>query len=307
MGEYDSKARQGSGLAVAAVVQISSMTQTTTKYTAADLNQQDLDRDFCLPLAQVLKWMQAARMGMAWVGPGYSALSQEKPPMLRRLVVRTQMINMVPDALSKAAGRDVHTVCEVGVIGKSSIEFKYKIRYDDECVGTGVVNMVNVAGEPGSLKSSPVPARVKALAAQTESDDRKLMSSIMKAMPADAPSSAFIYSTSIRYSDEDINKHANHASYARFFEDAFRTLEQSTHPLAATAQAKQITGVVVDYAKEAAVNDVVQVCLSSRDGSLDVHLYRMAANHDSERELCVRGHLLLLDGKAESQFQKSRL
>ena len=44
--------------------------------------------------AAIFKWMQAGRMSLAWVGPGYAALSAEHPPMSRRLVVRAQMVRM---------------------------------------------------------------------------------------------------------------------------------------------------------------------------------------------------------------------
>ena len=55
----------------------------------------------------------------------------------------------------------------------------------------------------------------------------------------------------MRYSDEDINKHANHASYARFLEDAKRSLEVSDHPLASRVRDTATQGVIIEYAAEA--------------------------------------------------------
>ena len=130
------------------------------------------------------------------------------------------MVRMNPDTLDNAATNDVTTKAELGVVGKSSIEFVYPIFYGEQQVGTGVTNMVNVGGEPGHLKSAPVPARIAGLATTAESAERKLMMEVLKAMPKEAPEGAWTYDTAVRFSDEDVNKHANHASYSRFFEDA---------------------------------------------------------------------------------------
>jgi hypothetical protein len=43
------------------------------EYVQPNVNQQDLDRDFRLSPASLLKWMQAARMSLSWVGAGPSA------------------------------------------------------------------------------------------------------------------------------------------------------------------------------------------------------------------------------------------
>jgi acyl-CoA thioesterase FadM len=203
---------------------------------------------------------------------------------------------MDPGALDGAATHDVVTHCDLGVVGKSSIEFKYRINYGNQQMGTGIVNMVNVGGVPGALKSSPVPDRVRGLAAAEESSDRKLMMSVLNEMPKDGPAESFVYNTKIRFTDEDVNKHANHASYARFFEDAKwslrheMALDNEGHKLSAIAS-RPLVGMVIEYAKEARANDEIEVKLSSRDGaSLDVHLYR--TNTDAPG-LLVRGHLLL--------------
>ena len=203
-------------------------------------------------------------MSLPWVGPGYALLSEEEPKMTRRLVVRAQMVRFDPGALDEAATHDVITHCDLGVIGKSSIEFKYRINYDSKQVGTGVVNMVNVGGQPGALKSSPVPDRVRGLAAVEESEDRKLMMQVLNDMPKDGPADSYVYKTIIRYTDEDINKHANHASYARFFDDAkwALALVDTQHALSAVAQLP-VVGVVVEYAKEARANDEIEVVLST--------------------------------------------
>jgi acyl-CoA thioesterase FadM len=271
--------------------------EQTASYVQPDLNQQDLDRDFRLSSAAIFKWMQAGRMSLPWVGPGYAKLSTEDPPLNRRLVVRAQMVLMDPGALDAAATHDVVTHCDLGVIGKSSIELKYRVNYGSQQMGTAVVNMVNVGGVPGALKSSPVPERVRSLAAAEESSDRQLMMSILKDMPKDGPADSFVYKTKIRYTDEDINKHANHASYARFFDDAkwSLALDNTSHKLSAVAS-RPLVGMVIEYAKEARANDEIDVMISSRDGgSLDVHLYR--TNTDAPG-LLVRGHILLESAKS---------
>ena len=110
--------------------------EQTAKYVQTNLNQQDLDRDFRLSPAALFKWMQAGRMSLPWVGAGYVGLSAEDPPESRRLVVRAQMVCMHPDALDNAATHDCITHCDVGVVGKSSIELKYRINYGPRQVPT---------------------------------------------------------------------------------------------------------------------------------------------------------------------------
>jgi len=90
----------------------------------------------------------------------------------------------------------------------------------------------------------------------------------------DAPANRFEYRLQVRYSDEDMNKHANHSAYARFLEDAKQALAfAADHPLSARAQ-RAICGLALEYRKESKALDTVLVCLSSRhSNALDVHMY----------------------------------
>lgn len=46
------------------------------------------------------------------------------------------------------------------------------------------------------------------------------MQAALKECPTEASDGAYTLPLAIRHSDEDLNKHANHSAYARFFEDA---------------------------------------------------------------------------------------
>jgi hypothetical protein len=96
-------------------------------YTMQTLNQQDLDRNFALATTHIVKWMQAARMDMPWLGAGYKNLNQLEPPLERRLLVGSQMVRCAsPGILTQAVGNEVVTQCEVGSIGNTSMEFRYR-------------------------------------------------------------------------------------------------------------------------------------------------------------------------------------
>jgi hypothetical protein len=70
--------------------------QKTNTYCQLDVNQQDLDRDFSLPASSIFKWMQAARMGMGWVGPGYAALSAEEVIYETRIATSVRRLTTEP-------------------------------------------------------------------------------------------------------------------------------------------------------------------------------------------------------------------
>lgn len=283
------------------------VSEQRSAYVFPGVNQEDLSRNFSLPAGTIFKWFQSARMRLPWVGAGYSKLSAEEPPANRRLLVKLQAFRMEPGALDSAAEQVVSSVVSVGAVGGTSIEFRYQVLYGDRVVGDGVVLMVCVEGEPGKMKPAPVPARIKALAASDGNraglTDKAFAIAELKRVPRSPPARgdmSFAYDLIVRYSDEDVNKHANHSAYARFCEDALETLRASCdHPLcrlldlAGGYGQKRLAGVLLEYAAEGRVGDALQVCLSRSSDApsvteaiVDVHILR-------DTQLLVRGQLVL--------------
>ena len=150
---------------------------------------------------------------MPWLGAGYKNLNQLKPPTERRLLVGSQMVRCVrPGILTEAVGNKVVTLCEVGSIGNTSIEFRYRILFGDQQVASGCALMICVAGTPGDLKPSPIPDDIRRLAGEGGGGDKEFMQAALKQCPAEAPEDSFTIPLMIRHSDEDLNKHANHSA-----------------------------------------------------------------------------------------------
>ena len=140
---------------------------------------------------------------MPWLGAGYKNLNQLEPPLERRLLVGSQMVRCAsPGILTQAVGNEVVTQCEVGSIGNTSMEFRYRILFGDQEVATGCALMICVGGTPGNLKPSPVPDDIRGLAAEGGGEDKAFMQSALKECPADAPDDAFSMPLIIRHSDE---------------------------------------------------------------------------------------------------------
>eukprot|EP00747_Dinoflagellata_sp_TGD_P023070 gnl/TRDRNA2_/TRDRNA2_129537_c0_seq2.p1 gnl/TRDRNA2_/TRDRNA2_129537_c0~~gnl/TRDRNA2_/TRDRNA2_129537_c0_seq2.p1 ORF type:complete len:260 (-),score=49.55 gnl/TRDRNA2_/TRDRNA2_129537_c0_seq2:215-994(-) len=237
-------------------------------------------------------------MRLPWIGAGYTKLSEEQPPLPRRLVVRLQALRMAPGALESAATQKVTTEVTLGVVGGTSVEFRYRVLYGETHVGDGVVLMVCVGGKSdertgGKLSPTPMPARVKSLApegARGGPMDRSAVLADMKAVRPTAPAEGpecFVYKVVIRYSDEDVNKHANHSAYARFCEDALDTLRtQPAHPLHKVfglAAGCRLVGLTLEYAAESRAGDEVEVRFSpgaraagDEATPIDVHIFHGA-------------------------------
>ena len=114
-----------------------------------------------------------------------------------------------PGILAEAVDEEVTTLCEVGSIGNTSIEFRYRILFGEREVATGCSLMICVGGTPGNLKPSPVPDDIRGLAAEGGGEDKTFMQAALKECPAEAPDDAYTLPLMIRHSDEDLNKHAN--------------------------------------------------------------------------------------------------
>lgn len=262
------------------------------------VNQEDLDRNLALSNATLFKWFQSARMRLPWVGAGYVDFSKEDPPMMRRLVVKTQMVNMMPGKRAEAPNKVVTSKVTVGNIGGTSIEFRYDILFDGVKAGQGCVLMISVGGVPGSLKPSPVPARVKGIGDPNNLPDFKpfmleMAGKVPKPKSGEplAPHSneVFLHKVVVRHSDEDVNKHANHSAYARYFEDAREILiGQDKHPLAAHMKGDLDT-VIIEYGAEATADDVCELRLSKGDGKgvVDVTMHRVGLGGDHSFEPCA--------------------
>eukprot|EP00040_Diaphanoeca_grandis_P006180 m.36276 g.36276 ORF g.36276 m.36276 type:complete len:277 (+) comp17322_c0_seq3:266-1096(+) len=250
----------------------------------------DLDRNMRLSLSHLFRWMQTCRMTLPWIGPNYENFNKELPTMRRRLVVKTQMIRLKPATSMSVVEKKIEVKMDVGSVGNTSLEFRYTIFVNGENAGTGLVVSVCVGGEEGNLKPSILPDRIKALSATTVSQDRKfLRDSIDLIKEPTADVNSFSYSFTVRFSDEDVNKHVNHSKYALFVEDARQALVLSGHPLAGVAE-QHLDTIIIEYAAEARVGDRCKVWLTCTDGhALDFHIYRLHASDPNKNQLLTRG------------------
>lgn len=273
------------------------------EYRVQALNQQDLDRNFSLATTHLFKWMQAARMDMPWMQPGYRGLSLVEPPAPRRMLVASQIVRLVqPGVLSEAAGAEVVISCEVGTVGRTSLEWRYRISFGDRLVATGLTTMIVTSGVPGSFKPSPVPEDLRKLAAPGESKDRAMLTRSLAALPKDPPAGAYTYAFTVRFSDEDVNKHANHSALARHFEDAREVLladEESPPALRAIAR-QQLADILITYDAESHARDRCEVRVaSSAPDILDMWVVRLeAARPGAGAGLIGRGRLCCRGGGA---------
>lgn len=295
--------------------------QKNYEFVFPGVNQEDLDRNLALSNATLFKWFQSARMRLPWVGAGYTDFSKEEPAMMRRLVVKTQMVKMEPGKRAEAPNKVVTSKVTVGNIGGTSIEFRYDVLFDGVKAGTGCVLMIAVGGVPGSLKPSPVPTRVKGLGdpenVQTFKPFMLEMAGKVAKPKAGEPLPAssndvFLHKVVVRHSDEDVNKHANHSAYARYFEDAREILiGQGKHPLA-----KEMVGdldtVIIEYGAEATADDVCELRLTKGDGkgTVNVLMHKVGTGGDHSfapclPELLVSGSMIC--GNVVSGTDASRL
>jgi len=272
------------------------------EYRVQALGQQDLDRNYALATTHLFKWMQAGRMAMPWLQPGYRALGWLDPPLPRRLVTASQIVRLVrPGVLAEAADNEVVTRCEVGTVGKTSIEFRYKIFFGELLIGYGNVTMIVMAGTPGSLKPSPVPEVIRALGSPEPDETRQLMADALAALPKAPPGDAHINTVVVRYSDEDLNKHANHSTMARFFEDAKETIaaDEGAKPDVRTIAQQQLEAIVISYHAEIRATDELRVSVAtSTPGALDVWVHRRTSNPSGGKPTLVgRGRMVCGGGR----------
>ena len=90
--------------------------ETTITFTIPSINQEDLDRNFSIPMASLFKYFQSARMRLPWVGAGYASLSSETPQETRRLVVKTQMVKCDASLRETVANKDVNVVVNLVLV-----------------------------------------------------------------------------------------------------------------------------------------------------------------------------------------------
>mmetsp|Transcript_85503 Transcript_85503/g.227146 ORF Transcript_85503/g.227146 Transcript_85503/m.227146 type:complete len:303 (-) Transcript_85503:32-940(-) len=288
------------------------ITQREHEYGVQALNQQDLDRNFCLATTNVFKWMQAARMELPWMQAGYRNFGEVEPKMTRRLLVGSQVIRLArPGILGEAVDNEVTTTVEVGEVGRTTIEWRYKVAFGRRQVATASCVMISTAGTPGNFKPHPVPDDVKALASPVASENAKFMKETLASMPKQAVAGAYVLATTVRYSDEDVNKHANHSAQARFFEDAKEAIayDESASPALRSIAEQQLEAIVISYAAEVSALDrlEVKVALSSDGSALDVWVDRLQPNPT----LVARGRMVCGGGKMPSsddrRLQSSKL
>lgn len=256
--------------------------QRENEYKVQTLNQQDLDRNFCLATTNLFKWMQAARMDLPWMQAGYRALGEVEPKTTRRVLVGSQMIKLVkPGALAEAVDNTVTVKVDIGDIGRTTIEYRYKIFFGSHYVASGSTVMIMTAGTPGNLKPAPVPDDVKALGASGESETNKFMKDALAGVPKEPPADAYTTRLIVRYSDEDVNKHANHSAQARYFEDAKEILrfDEGAPPALRAIAGQQLEAIVITYNAEIHAKDELEVKVSTgATGTLNVWVNRTSPN-----------------------------
>lgn len=285
------------------------------EYRVQALGQQDLDRNYALATTHLFKWMQAGRMAMPWLQPGYRALSWLDPPLPRRLVTASQIVRLIkPGVLADAVDNEVVTRCEIGTVGKTSIEFRYKFFFGERLIGYGNVTMICVSGTPGNFKPSPVPDVVRGLGSPEPDETRKLMADSLAALPKAPPEDAYITTVVVRYSDEDLNKHANHSTMARFFEDAKETIaaDENAKPSVRMTAEQQLEAIIISYHAEIRATDELKVSVAaSTPGALDVWVHRSSSKpSDVKPALVARGRMVCGGGRqldAEALRMKSNL
>eukprot|EP01050_Picozoa_sp_SAG11_P031192 SAG11_NODE_9585_length_898_cov_1.364205_1_plen_203_part_01 len=194
-------------------------------------------------------------MKLPWVGNGYVAFEAHEPKMQRRLVMRSQYVKLIGgESVSVSSKQRVMTVaasavnndftasCQLSKLGRTSLDLFYNLKVGNTTVGTGLSAMVCVGGETGARKPDPVPDAVRPSLVESAAAEaaRADAVAVMEDFPlaADVVGHTYVYNTTVRYSDEDMNLHLWHSNTPKFFEDAYMTLKYAAtnHPLSAIAQ-----------------------------------------------------------------------
>lgn len=247
---------------------------TTLTFDIGQVNQEGLDRNLELPCSALFKLFQSARMRLPWIGAAYENFQTESPAdPLRRLVVKSQGISLTEAALvTSPLHRAVRTNVTLGEVGRTSIEFRYCVYYDNILVARGCAIMVSVTGAPGFLKPTPVPSRVAELAPTVHDTSYSLASkralklaiSQDQISPTTVDSLTFETTFAVRFSDEDANKHANHTFIIRLVEDTLASARASRGVIAALSKFfifNKLINVAMEYVNEARAMDIVRVKL----------------------------------------------
>jgi len=250
---------------------------STYTYEAGEINQEGLDRNLELPCSTLFKFFQSARMRLPWVGAAYHDFHNEDPvDEMRRLVVKSQGISLTEAAfVTSPLNKVVRTQVQLAEVGKTSIEFRYNVYFDNILVARGCAIMVNVTGPPGGLKPSPVPRRIADMAPTAEPTSHHLASkaelrkALAAPLPATVPKDPLAFETTfvVRFSDEDVNKHANHTFLIRLVEDTLACAQATQGKVAALAKFfiyNKVVGIAMEYLHEAHALDVVRVQLTER-------------------------------------------
>eukprot|EP00755_Sulcionema_specki_P028301 Sspe_Gene.89591::Locus_61340_Transcript_2_2_Confidence_0.667_Length_1880::g.89591::m.89591 len=96
-----------------------------------NINQDELDRDGRISFSTFFKWMQSARMALPWLGCKYVNLASADPAIVdRRLFAVSQFLSLTADV--QYAGATVAVECRIGKVGKSSIQFVYRLLHAPE-------------------------------------------------------------------------------------------------------------------------------------------------------------------------------
>eukprot|EP01043_Picozoa_sp_COSAG02_P009964 COSAG02_NODE_344_length_24146_cov_12.795983_4_plen_266_part_00 len=259
-------------------------------------------------------------MKLPWVGNGYVAFEAHEPKMQRRLVMRSQYVKLhggetestssgkrVMQAAASAVDNNFTATCHLSKLGRTSLDLFYDLKVGDTTIGTGLSAMVCVAGVTGARKPDPVPEAVhpslieSAAAGAARADSVAVMEGFPLA--ADVVGDTYVYKTTVRYSDEDMNLHLHHVNTLKYFEDAYLTLKYAAtdHPLSAIAQGP-IHTILCEYIAEGAAGDEIEVRVSSSvPNTLDVHMFKMGraggghGGGDTEGALVGRGRMVCTD------------
>merc|ERR1719350_822339 len=217
-------------------------------------------------------------MALPWMGAGYRFLSLLEPRIPRRMLVASQILRMEhPGVLTEVVGREVTTSVEIGAIGRTSIEFRYRIFFGEDLACTGCTTMIVASGEPGHLKPSPVPEALRSLAKPDGGEDREFLAEGLASLAKLPPAGAYAVPMTVRFSDEDYNKHANHSAMARFFEHAREAIlaDEAAPPELRAAAEQQLQAVLIHYQSETRALDAFEVAVvCSSDGVLDMWAMR---------------------------------
>lgn len=293
--------------------------RAVSQYRPTTIGQQDLNRHLSLPPWLVAKWMQAARM------PFYRPSQTRKGPEQTRaphgdgepqdvqplVVVGSQVLRLArPGALSEALDKDALVTCEVGAVGRSTVDLHYRVLLGDDLAATGTTVLVRTA-RSRAAGDAPGPVR-EAACAEGDRSDAELLK-MLRAQPRQPPAVDVLrVPMTVRYSDEDVNRHANHSTLVRFFEDAREiVLADTATPMQLRGPlALALRGITVAYAAELHAGDMCEVCLrasTSPCGPVDVWVDRVASpTKGAPLGVAGRGQMCFFDGTPEPVWRGAK-